>query len=155
MKTYTHHWLAAALLAALTMTGCAATAKDRIAKSPDVFNGFPPDVQEQVRRGEVRIGFTKPMVQMALGDPDRVFTRQEASGMTVEAWIYEKYELKRAWVDDFDAYVYRPYAWDHRPYGGVDYWPERPDGYVRESYPAVRVDFDKDGKAAAIERIQR
>src|SRR5690348_18433587 len=38
-----------------------------------------PQVQQQVRAGQINIGFTREQVQVALGSPDHVFSRVAAN----------------------------------------------------------------------------
>lgn len=75
--------LAACLLLA---TGCS-TVDSRIAKNRELFNSWPAAVQDKIVVGQIDIGFTPDQVRMALGDPDRVFTRTTADG-TSQVWSY-------------------------------------------------------------------
>ncbi|HBA82720.1 MAG TPA: hypothetical protein DCZ95_01380 [Verrucomicrobia bacterium] len=74
------------LLGAALLSGCA-TPESRIKKNPSLFASFPPDVQEMVRKGQIDIGYTAGMVNIALGEPNRRYTRQTAEGVT-EVWAY-------------------------------------------------------------------
>jgi hypothetical protein len=71
---------------ALILTGCS-TVDSRIAKNRDAFNSWPPAVQDKVVLGQIDIGFTPDQVRVALGEPDRVFTRTAADG-TSQVWSY-------------------------------------------------------------------
>jgi hypothetical protein len=73
-------------LAALAAAGCS-TIDSRISGNQSQFNSWPPAVQQKVRAGQVDIGFTPAQAQVALGDPDRKYTRTDAHG-TVEVWAY-------------------------------------------------------------------
>jgi hypothetical protein len=75
--------LAGLLLAA---AGCS-TVDSRIAKNRDQFNSWPAAVQDKIVLGQIGIGFTPDQVRVALGDPDRVFTRTTADG-TSQVWSY-------------------------------------------------------------------
>ena len=77
------------LLAALWLAGCASPAS-RIKKNPELFASFPPEVQEKVRQGKVEVGFNTDMAAMALGAPDRTYTRSTAEGVA-EIWAYVDY----------------------------------------------------------------
>ncbi len=69
--------------------GCATGPSSRIKQDPEVFASFPEEVQDNIRAGEIDIGYTKEMVEMALGRPDRVVTR--TSGDREErVWIYTR-----------------------------------------------------------------
>lgn len=82
MKIHAAIVLAAALLAA----GCS-TPDSRIEKNSAAFDAYPPEVQAKIRAGEIEVGFTAEMVQIALGKPDRVIRRVTADGET-EVWAY-------------------------------------------------------------------
>src|SRR5215207_2120464 len=71
---------------ALFVAGCS-TVDSRIAKNRDVFNTWPPAVQDKVVLGQIDIGFTVDQVRVALGEPDRVFSRTTADG-TSQVWSY-------------------------------------------------------------------
>ena len=60
------------------------------------------------------VGFTPEMVRLALGDPDRIFTRTDANGVN-EAWSYTTYE------SDAGVMLYRGYY--HRYWGDPLYYP--------------------------------
>lgn len=76
------------LLAGGIAAGCSSV-DSRIARHRDVFSSWPPEVQEKVAAGEIGLGFTPDQVRVALGEPDRVFTRTTADG-TVEVWSYRE-----------------------------------------------------------------
>ena len=73
-------------LAALCAAGCS-TVDSRIAKNRDAFNTWPAPVQDKVVTGQIDIGFTPDQVRVALGEPDRVFSRTTADG-TSQIWSY-------------------------------------------------------------------
>ena len=77
---------AAAAACLLVVTSCS-TVDSRIAKNREVFNTWPPTVQDKVVIGQIDIGFTPDQVRVALGEPDRVFTRTSADG-TSQVWSY-------------------------------------------------------------------
>jgi hypothetical protein len=66
--------------------GCS-TVDSRIAKNRSAFNTWPPAVQDKVVVGQIDVGFTPDQVAVALGEPDRVFTRTTADG-TSQIWSY-------------------------------------------------------------------
>lgn len=105
------------------MAGCS-TPATRIEKNPELFNQLSQNDQQLIREGKVALGFTPEMVKLALGDPDRIFQRTDASG-TSESWSYVTYEGPDGML------LYRGY-W-HRYYGwGDPFYPY----YL--SYPARR-----------------
>lgn len=73
-------------MCAFALAGCS-TVDSRIAKNREAFNSWPPAVQDKVVQGQIDIGFTAEQVRVALGEPDRVWTRQTTDG-TSEVWSY-------------------------------------------------------------------
>jgi hypothetical protein len=71
---------------ALLAAGCSSV-DSRMKKHEEAFNTWPPAVQEKVRAGEVDVGFTEEMVLVALGEPERRYSRTTASGQA-DAWVY-------------------------------------------------------------------
>ena len=70
----------------LFAAGCSTT-DSRISKNAGLVAGWPVDVQEKVRAGQVAVGFTPEQVRVALGEPGRTMTRVEAQGAR-EVWVY-------------------------------------------------------------------
>ncbi len=66
--------------------GCS-TVDSRIDKNRAAFNTWPPAVQDKVVVGQIDIGFTADQVRVALGEPDRIWTRTTADG-TSQVWSY-------------------------------------------------------------------
>ena len=74
--------------ALLLASGCAtSTPQTRISKNREIYRGFPSDVQRKVSAGIVDVGFTPEMVRLALGEPNREFSRQTENG-SAEVWVY-------------------------------------------------------------------
>jgi hypothetical protein len=78
------------ITAALLLAGCASTPESRIADHQAAFAQYPADVQQKIRAGQVDVGFTPEMVRLALGEPDRIISRQSAAG-TSEVWSYRRH----------------------------------------------------------------
>jgi hypothetical protein len=74
----------------LCAVGCS-TPESRIEKNQTVFQSLPPDVQTKIRSGQVEVGFAPAWVKMALGEPDRRYTRSTETG-TVEVWGYRSHK---------------------------------------------------------------
>ena len=74
------------LASLLILCGCS-TPDSRIASHRAAFDKFPSEVQQKISAGEVEVGFTEEMGRMALGDPDRQFSRKSAND-EVEVWGY-------------------------------------------------------------------
>ena len=68
------------------IAGCD-TPSSRINKNPELFARFPADVQANIKQGKVNVGYSKDMVNMALGKPNREYIRTTAGG-TTEVWSY-------------------------------------------------------------------
>jgi hypothetical protein len=84
-----HLRLAIAFLSLVFLAGCASTPDRRIGQAQAEFNQLPPTVQQQIRAGQVDIGFTETMVWMALGEPSRKVERVSAQGVT-QVWYYAR-----------------------------------------------------------------
>ena len=74
------------ILAAAVMAGCESL-QSRIKKNQASFDAFPPEVQSAVQEGRVGVGFTPEQVVMALGKPDRVYTKKTTVS-DQEIWAY-------------------------------------------------------------------
>lgn len=83
------HLLSGLVVCASLLAGCATTPQSRIEQNRAIFDQFPAEVQAKVRAGQVEVGFTEPMVRLALGNPARTFTRSTAEGNSV-VWVYTK-----------------------------------------------------------------
>ena len=72
--------------------GCTSTQEirdQRITENQQLFNTFSPEVQAKVESGQVDIGFSQEMVQMAWGRPDHIHTRKTKDGVST-VWTYTK-----------------------------------------------------------------
>ena len=75
------------ILALLAIASGCATVESRVKDHEAAFNSWPADVQEKVRAKKVEVGFTREMVEVALGKPDRLASRTTERGQS-EVWIY-------------------------------------------------------------------
>ena len=75
-----------ALLLFALLAACSSP-DSRIAGDRSAFDKLPAEVQQKIRAGQVDIGFTPEMVRLALGEPDRKFTRKTGAG-DLEVWGY-------------------------------------------------------------------
>ncbi|MDR2674261.1 MAG: hypothetical protein LBC18_05170 [Opitutaceae bacterium] len=114
-------------LAALAVLAGCATPETRIKKNPTVFASLAPAEQELVRQGRVAIGFTPPMVRIALGNPDRVTQRIDKNG-TSEIWHYRS-------LDDCYFYGGAGLPWGYWRGGWRGWWGPYWGGY--HGAPAV------------------
>ena len=137
-----------AVLSLLAAAGCA-TPESRIKERQDAYNNFPPEIQSKVRTGQVNIGYTKDMVYIALGKPDRTYTRTTAAG-TLEVWAY---------TDSYTTVERQRITGDFRvvdPQGGFrtthdTVWA---DVNVPHEYDKLRIEFQND-VVSAIENVNR
>jgi len=134
--------------ALLLAVGCATPAA-RIRRHPDLFATFPPEVQASVRQGRIELGYTKPMIFIALGRPRSIYDRW-TQGTNAQVWVYT----------DVD------YATDLRPLPS-SYWYRDRRGRLRQAYDwqwldagrlveydTLRVEFTGE-KVSAVERLRR
>jgi hypothetical protein len=140
MKKFTF-LLTLALGALVFLAGCS-TPEARIKRNPELFASISPAEQQLIREGKVGIGFTPEMVKLALGDPDRVFTRTDANG-TNESWSYTTYE------GDDGLILYRGFY--HRYYGWGGFYPFYLDYPARRDREYIKVVFSG-GRVASIEQ---
>lgn len=68
--------------------GCS-TLGSRITKSQEEFNSWPTEVQDKILAGQVDVGFTPGQVLVALGEPQRKYSRTTEQGSS-EVWAYTK-----------------------------------------------------------------
>lgn len=136
----------------LFLAGCD-TPQTRIDANPAAFNSLPPQQQALVKAGQVGIGMSMEAVKLALGDPDRVTSRQDAQGEE-QVWHYVEYEAD-------GMYLYTGYyaRWRHRGWGGWGGgwgWGGYPwylDYPNRTVYDRISVEF-RNGVVVAINRDQ-
>ncbi len=81
-------WLALLGATAIALAACSTT-DSRIRRHQALFDGYPPEVQHDIRNGVIEIGYSPEMVLMALGKPDRRTEVQTGDG-TAEIWTYRK-----------------------------------------------------------------
>lgn len=82
--------VATTLLVFLFSAGCAGPSlADRIDDGMRDFDSWPAEVQKQVRSGNVEVGFSKPQVRMAWGEPDHIQGNLAGVGDS-ELWLWEK-----------------------------------------------------------------
>ena len=122
---------------ALGLAGCS-TPETRISRSPELFASLSAADQQTIKEGRVALGFTPEMVKLALGDPDRVWTRTDSSGVS-EVWRFMTYE------SDAGVYLYRGYYHRHYFYGDpffpyyLNYPARRERDYLKITFTGGRV----------------
>jgi hypothetical protein len=90
MKSQVLCFTAAVAALSFVVGGCSTT-DSRIKDNQAAFNAAPAEVQAKIRDGKVEVGFTEEQVLMALGKPDRRYTRTTAAG-TTDIWAYEDHK---------------------------------------------------------------
>lgn len=138
MKTFTS---IAAGLALAFLAGCS-TPEARINQNPEVFSKLSAGDQQLIREGKVAVGFTQEMVKLALGDPDKIYTRTDANGVN-EAWSYTTYET------DAGVMLYRGYY--HRYWCDPFYYPYYTSYGSRRDREYLKVVFTE-GRVSLIEK---
>lgn len=128
-----------AAAAAVFLAACS-TPESRIQSNPAVFATLSPADQQLIREGKVAIGFTQEMVRLALGDPDRVYTRTDANGVS-ESWSYTTYESESGML------LYRGFYHRHWGYSYYPYFVDYPSRRTREYFKVVFTG----GRVSAIE----
>ncbi len=129
------------LLGLSVLVGCS-TPQTRIRSNPELFNGLAAQDQELIKQGKVAVGFTPEMVKLAVGEPDRVYTRTDVNGQN-EAWVYTSYSSRGGTMVYYRGFYHRRHP------GMYAYFSDYSDREVVERY---RVTF-KDGKVSAIEEM--
>lgn len=137
-------------LAAVLLGGCT-TVDTRIARNQEVFDTFSPEAKRKIEAGEIARGFTKPMVQIAWGNPSDTVRREDENGAS-DVWIYRGYRSRHTTTFGIGGgfwgggcrgrYGYVPYA--YMPY----------DVTWREDYTRATVTF-RSGRVVSYETNQR
>jgi len=138
-----------ALVSVLLLSSCA-TPDARIKRHQDLFDTFPPDVQERVREGKIDLGDTEDMVFIALGKPDREFTRRTAAGERT-VWSYTDHysQTRRQLVDG--QFRVRDSRTGHVHSVRDSVWVDVP---TYHEYDRLRVEFDG-GLVVALEELNQ
>ncbi len=134
--------------AVLWLAGCA-TPESRIKKNPELFASFPEEAQQKIRAGSIDIGFTPPMVEMALGRPDRQYSRRTAEGVS-RIWSYTERDLRPARQRVTGSFTVRVPGHGYRTVTDT-VWVDV-DQYLE--YERLRIEY-QDGAVVAIEEVQR
>ena len=138
-----------ALLAATTVLSGCSTPASRIRQNQALFDTFPPAAQANIRAGKVDIGYTAEMVDIALGEPDRRYTRK--TGQTdVIVLAYTAYETRRDQQRVEANFRFRDPSGIYR--SGRDWvWV---DVEHRNEYDRLRIELSG-GRVTAIETAER
>ncbi len=74
------------LLGSIALGGCASV-ETRISRHQSEFDSWPAEVQDKIRAGNIDLGFTPDQVRVALGEPDKIYSRKSAE-KEEEIWAY-------------------------------------------------------------------
>ncbi len=121
------------LFAVVLVTGCATSnIESRKKERLSAFNTLPPEQQQLVNAGQIRIGMTEDAVYIAIGRPDQIVQSQTGAGLQT-TWIYMGEFVQEVQVI-------------HRRYLAREYYPQ--------SYVGMEVNFT-DGKVATWRTMPR
>ena len=79
--------IAAALAAVVFLAACS-TPERRIKKNQGEYDAAPPEIQAAMKEGRAAVGMTQKQAEIALGKPDRTYTRQSKDSQPQEVWAY-------------------------------------------------------------------
>ena len=140
------------LLTACSLAGCFSAQQvrnRRIINNQVAFNTFSPEVQEEVRQGNIDIGFTEQMVGIAWGSPSRIFNRTTKAGVTI-LWEYTRTEtFYHPHSMGLPFYVVDRFGKGRTVYHDV--WLDHENGV---EYTTARVEFSE-GLVTAVERLRQ
>ena len=71
----------------LAVSGCS-TPTSRMAKQPELVAALSPEEKQAILEERILIGFSRELVYLAKGDPERKKQRQTEQGIR-EVWVYE------------------------------------------------------------------
>jgi len=131
------------ILAAIALFAGCATPQTRIATNRALYDTLPAESQALIQEGRVAVGFTPDMVKLALGEPDRVYSRTDKSG-TSESWAYTAYRFEgrgRLYTGFYHSWYPMRYPY-YLDYGLDD----------REAYEQTKIVFKK-GVVESIEEV--
>lgn len=132
-----------ALFSVVILAGCS-TVDSRISGHRAAFDSWPPPVQQAVRAGKIDVGFTPEQVQVALGDPDRVFTRTAVTGR-YEVWGYAERGPRFSFGVGMGSFHHGSGVGGGMMVGTGSDFPDE----------VLRVVFDQTGHVSSIEQIRR
>lgn len=139
MKTFGMAFMAVAL----ALTACS-TPQKRVRRHQELFNTYPPEVQQSILNGQVQVGFNAEQVTMALGAPARVWSRKTPQA-NEEIWSYGGGSVSPAFGFGFGTEGFRGGGIGYAvAVGSNDWYPDETE----------RVVFS-DGRVISVEQRQR
>jgi hypothetical protein len=108
--------------AATLLTGCATQSiQSRKNERMDIYSALPPEQQQLIDQGKIKVGMPMDAVYIAWGKPSQVLAGESEKG-AMTTWIYHGTTMEeyRYWNYRYQAYGNRVYA---EPYLDFDYMP--------------------------------
>ena len=135
----------------VVLSGCMSAQElrdDRIAENQATFNSYPSDIQAKVQQGHIDVGFTRDMVRLAWGPPDRVFSRTTKAKRSI-VWSYTRIRS----YPNMDRMSIPVYFIDSNGRRRITYRSVWVNWDTHEEYTVARVEFVK-GRISAIEQLE-
>ncbi len=133
-------------LALFLVSGCMSAQQireHRIEQNQNIFKTYSTDIQEKIHHGQIDLGFSRQMIELAWGRPDRIYTRFTKDGL-LTIWTYTFIQTQTR-----TQYITVPvYVTDHRSKINTHYRKIWIGHDTKREYPIARVEFDKEGVTA-------
>lgn len=116
----------------------------RIHKYPELFASYPTQIQKNIKKGQIEVGYTLAMVYLAIGAPSEMLEKEDKN-----IWNYWKeFPLKRLIPGLENLHS------THKPINGNELRPLK-EGFSWEmpdpvKYLSIKIEFQK-GKVSNIE----
>ena len=130
------------------LAGCSSVGQ-RISQRQAEFNALDAVSQENIRNGQVDLGYTPDMVYMALGEPTRREQRLSPKGVLM-VWYYKDYYQEPVGTADVALHrqiIYNPRT---RTYA-ILMTPVPVEAYALHAEDKVKIEF-LNGKVSAVEQ---
>ncbi len=150
MNKYTLAFGFAAVLAAISLTGCD-TFNSRANEKSEVYQSLPEGTQQRLKKGAINVGDTQDMVYIALGNPEEKRNVTTNDG-TQQVWIYRTY-----W-EQYEGTAWLGYHRVIVPAGRgfvIYHEPVTQDVYRTHVDEVIRVAFDRNGVVSTVEQSNR
>lgn len=137
------------LAAAAALSGCGGGVNTRIEQNSELFESLDRETQAKIKEGIIELGYTRDMVFLALGEPNRKRQTKSRESVT-ETWIYNTY-FQRYDGQRFIGYDRNVYYDKKNDTYRVFYTPRYTDVYTPETEERIRIVFRND-EAVSIEQ---
>ena len=129
-------------LALFLISGCKSAQqirKQRIEQNQQIFTTYSTDIQEQIRQGQIDLGFSEQMTEMAWGSPDRIYTRLTKDGL-LTIWTYTFIQTQTS----TQSITIPVDGTDHQVTRSTHYRRIWIDHDTKREYPVARVEFNEE-----------